>query len=97
MENKEFKECLDYFQIRMRKKLEKHSNKGGWKNSTLSNLYNGMMRETEELARALYYEKKDFEHIIDECADVANMAMMIADNVKTMQDMFQKTNGDDTK
>ncbi len=72
------------FIVEMQKKLSVNSHKGdrkGWLTDDKWTLYGRLIDETYELRRALEdYKAKD---IIQECADVANFAMMIADKTMT--------------
>jgi len=71
---------LLWFAREMEKKLEVNSDKEGWCFCSLQYLSMRLTQEKKELARAI--KKKDKKRIIEECADVANFAMMIADNTK---------------
>lgn len=67
-------------------KLEENSHKAHW--STVSNrwLLMRLAEECQELMQALVSLDRGqgmATDVIDECADVANFAMMIADNVRT--------------
>ena len=73
------------FALKMEEKLKENDRKGGWNSSSISYLLSGINRETEELSYALgqegqSYSRTDRANIISECADVANFAMMLADN-----------------
>lgn len=73
------------FAWRMEKKLRANDYKGGWQEDTLDALF-GRLRDDEvaELDMALNSPtpriKEDLEDIINEATDVANFAMMMADN-----------------
>lgn len=54
--------------------------KAAWRNNSTRNLFNWMMGETEELRMAFLVNHPE-EHMPKECADIANLAMMIADNM----------------
>lgn len=64
------------FAIEMQKKLDKNEHKSGWSECTYEYLLNCLNREMRELAQAI--EKR--KGVVGECADIANFAMMIADN-----------------
>ncbi len=66
------------FNVHMEYKLAKNDHKGGWENWSDTELFDLMQLEVQELIEALNTGNAD--DIIDECADVANFAMMIADN-----------------
>jgi len=73
------------FALKMEEKLKDNDHKGGWNSSSISYLMSGMDREIEELSYAVgqegqIYTRKDRANIVSECADVANFAMMLADN-----------------
>lgn len=68
----------------MRKKLElpKNAAKAHWSELTNDQLLFRLREEVLELSLALEEEKSTPEDIMLECADVGNIAMMIADNAK---------------
>ena len=66
------------FAAHMRRKLLENTHKGPWRELSSDYLMTLMADEMDELEEAL--EKGDPKAIIDECADVANFAMFIADN-----------------
>lgn len=76
-----------WFSERMEAKLAKNDHKGGWKNCELQYLSMRLTQERKELYGALENRAKgsffgtshDDNEIIDECADMANFALMIAD------------------
>lgn len=70
---------LLWFAGQMEKRLEANEDKGHWGNCSLQYLTMRLTQERKELARAI--KKKDIHNVIEECADIANFAMMIADNV----------------
>jgi hypothetical protein len=66
----------------MERKLRANEHKGGWENADWNWLYSRMTDEMCELARAARVAMtKPYGHppALDEAADVANFAMMIAD------------------
>lgn len=67
------------FSVEMLKKLLKNSHKAHWSTVDCDYLLDRLIQELEELKAARSGSAKD---IISECADVANFAMMIADNAK---------------
>lgn len=67
------------FSVEMEAKLKKNDQKGGWENQSIIDLFEYLCEEKSELEDAIYGE--DYRAIIEECADVANFAMMIAENV----------------
>ena len=70
-------ELLDFTKI-MEYKLQQNDDKGGWNGSPYGYLLSGIHRETSELSHSLTHGTL-FETLC-ECSDVANFAMMIADN-----------------
>lgn len=64
---------------RMMKKLRQNSHKAHWNTVTNYWLLARMMDEIRELQDAMATDSP--EMIADECADVANFAAMIADNI----------------
>ena len=86
---------VTWFAQRMEAKLAKNDFKGGWGNCTPSDLYQMLQHECKELeekyiARQIdtardsdlhlpHFKDTSNNSIIDECADIANFAMMIAD------------------
>lgn len=61
--------------------LPKNVAKGDWRgpDTSMAQLFDGLMKEITELEVELYSGSK--RDVIQECADVANFAMMIADKV----------------
>ena len=90
-EVKEFSEIMEY-------KLKENDSKGGWSECEIDWLIERMEGEIDELKNALWKRRNDWgrsvsegfifvasdEDIQKECADIANFAMMIADNVKKL-------------
>lgn len=66
-----------WFAEMMEAKLAKNDHKGGWNNCDLQYLSMRLTQERKELTEAIKSRNK--QRIIDECADIANFAMMIAD------------------
>ena len=65
------------FSLSMERKLSQNDHKMGWQKCEDVELLKKLNIELEELIYAL--ENESTKSIIDECADVANFAMMIAD------------------
>lgn len=70
------------FAEQMELKLRKNDHKGHWDVCRPGYLIDRLKEETKELEKILYSENP--KQIISEAADVANFAMMIADNERTM-------------
>jgi hypothetical protein len=67
------------FALLMERKLQRDdTKKGHWRREGISVLWAMLQREMQELDAALMAPEPD-EAIVLECADVANLAMMIAD------------------
>lgn len=62
-------------------KLMLHRQKGGWEHKSMDKLYAELKREVKELGEALNNDSSK-EHIISECADVANYCAFIIEKVK---------------
>lgn len=63
----------------MEKKLQENDHKGGWETMETDWLIGRIDEELCELRRKVKEEAPN-RHIARECADIANFAMMIADN-----------------
>jgi NTP pyrophosphatase (non-canonical NTP hydrolase) len=66
----------------MERVLKENDHKGGWNDIQALVLLNQLKEETTELADAIENDTSP-EHVIKEATDVANFAMMIADNART--------------
>ena len=64
----------------MEAKLRANDHKNGWADIGLTKLFELLNGEVDELTEAL--EEDDARNVINECADVANYAMMIADIIR---------------
>jgi hypothetical protein len=71
---------LKWFAEQMETKLQENDYKHGWENCTTSYLIGRLDEELNELKAGLV--KGSPSQIVAEAADVANIAMMIADNNK---------------
>lgn len=71
-----YKEPLDRFVKTMKRKLRRNVHKSHWKYDSQNQLMEKLIAETLELIEAIKLKKG----VEEECADVANFAMMIADN-----------------
>jgi len=69
----------------MEKTLKEHDNKGGWSNCDISDLVDRVADELDELVIAIISDKGN-DSIINECSDVSNFCMMIADLVREKKD-----------
>ena len=71
-----------WFAEQMELKLRQNDHKTDWRQEKTSRLYCLMQDEEFELRNELLKElaSSDETRIIKECADIANFAMMIADN-----------------
>jgi len=80
--------AVDEFSKEMKLKLLKNSHKGGWLSEDVGSLLRRLKMEVRELEEAIYIWN---DGIVEEAADVANFAMMIADHQKrwsTSSDRF---------
>lgn len=78
---------LHKFSIEMEKALRRNDHKDGWESDTFDDLLVRVKEETEELEGAIadvlsQPTTERVERLIREAADVANFAMMIADNCR---------------
>lgn len=82
--------AVSWFGTRMEAKLAVNDHKPNWNTQTMEYLHERLGQEADELYNAFRYynslppdvpNDKAREKAIDECADVANFAMMIADNL----------------
>lgn len=67
------------FAEQMEKVLQANDYKGGWRNCTIEDLYARLLDEISELQSEINYREQDVNAIAQECIDIANFAMMIAD------------------
>lgn len=75
---------VEIFSGEMVEKLLKNSHKGGWDSCTpayLSRRLGNELKELREIMHDSYKTPETKNEIIRECADIANFAMMIAQNV----------------
>lgn len=70
---------LHWFADHMEAKLADNDHKGGWLNEYVEFFLTRMDEEYQELLNVLI--NGDAESAIAECADIANFAMMLADNL----------------
>jgi len=77
----ELRPAVHMFAKDMEARLRKNGHKTGWRNLRDSHLVSRLVQELGELLKLLNFHSIEFrDAVIDECADVANFAMMIADN-----------------
>lgn len=72
--------AVDLFAKDMKRKLAKNVHKRHWLDHPLNYLYERLRQEQEELYFAI--QSGNAGLIVDECADVANISMMIAEVAK---------------
>ncbi len=82
-------EAVLSFVVDMKYKLRLNNHKGHWKEYDESFLLRRMNDEFKELQEACKFlgadpASRNYLSVIHECADVANFAMMIADNAKRL-------------
>lgn len=68
------------FALKMQEELDNNAHKSGWDNLSAQWCINRIRQETMELENAIKH-KKSVEQIQSECADIANFAMFISDNL----------------
>jgi len=86
---------VDWFATQMTRKLNENVDKGHWDGTDLSYLVDRLREEVDEVEEAydnlieyrsspMYAndDDSDWDSLLDECADVANFAMMIADHAR---------------
>ncbi|GIQ61511.1 hypothetical protein PACILC2_00790 [Paenibacillus cisolokensis] len=76
---------VQWFAEQMEENLRENDHKGGWENESIYWLFSRLKEESTELLRAVDLVRDlhdDPKKIISEAADVANFAMMIADNAR---------------
>lgn len=78
---KEIKEAVQWFSLQMEKQLKANDHKGGWENEPIDWLMGRLEEKTKELSYAAE-SQSSLDAIIREAANVANRAMMIADNAR---------------
>ena len=69
------------FACNMQQELDNNDNKCGWVHLSPKWIINRIRQETKELEKAIK-NKATKRRIISECADIANFAMMLADNIR---------------
>ena len=74
------RESVWWFAQQMELKLLENEHKGHWARDSLLGLLQRLHEESCELLAAIRHE--NIENVIREAADVANFAMMIADNAR---------------
>lgn len=73
---------VKWFAEQMERKLSANDHKGQWQSCDAMWLLRRLKEETTELEEALLQAKFDAHELINEAADIANFAMMIADNAR---------------
>ncbi|MGE5572976.1 MAG: hypothetical protein ACM3ZU_08170 [Bacteroidota bacterium] len=80
-QNQRLRPALSEFAVYMEHKLRRNDHKPDWRTCSLAYLRGRLNQELAELDEAV--QSGDPYRIYDECADVANFAMMIADRAKS--------------
>jgi hypothetical protein len=80
----ELRESVKWFAEQMETRLKQNDYRGGWNKEILTDLYFYLEKQQKELKNALYehYGKMNNKRLIKEAVDLANYAMMIAENAK---------------
>lgn len=76
---RDYRNDIQWFTDAMVEKLEENDYKGGWEKCENSYLIKRLLDEVGELIECVLNEKATQCTIIPEAADVANIAMMLAD------------------
>lgn len=84
------REELQRFALDMERQLQANDHKPGWSHDALWSLLSRLRQETDELSSAI--DSGSPQRIIDEAADVANFAMMIADNTRRLLSAWRPAN-----
>lgn len=92
------RKSVEWFAKEMEAKLQENDHKGGWAGCRFSDLFPRIQHERDELMLTAVPLKldtiaetlspEDACQLIRECADIANFAMMIADNVRMKREGF---------
>ena len=80
MSMQELRSEVAWFALQMEMALRRNDWKGGWENETPYALSHRVIDETAELLEAI--QSWDKEWVVNEAVDIANFAMMIADNAQ---------------
>jgi len=73
-------QSVEWFAEQMVKRLDEHQHKGGWRDCTFARLIQELEGHVEDLHYNLLEQGRGEFEVVRECADIANFAMMIADN-----------------
>jgi NTP pyrophosphatase (non-canonical NTP hydrolase) len=73
--------AVDLFAADMRRKLRVNCHKKHWSELSFESLFQRLKEELAELEQA-FMSGAAWHEVVDECADVGNLAMMIADKVR---------------
>lgn len=71
------------FARQMEERLQQNDWKGGWQDDAAGDLFNHLVEEVGEIAELLRDPKAIYDDVLGECADAANMAMMVAEQFST--------------
>jgi hypothetical protein len=80
-----------WFAEQMEAALRRNDHKGGWSGADMGYLRDRLREECVELEMAL--DAAPFEKATREAADVANFAMMIADNLRPPEEHGKRAGG----
>jgi NTP pyrophosphatase (non-canonical NTP hydrolase) len=72
---------IDLFAADMRRKMRANSHKPHWSQVSFDHLFSRLREEMSELEQA-FMSGAVWNEVVDECADVGNIAMMIADKMR---------------
>jgi len=85
MDQQRIRPCVISFANAMELKLKQNDHKGGWSSDTVDQLISKIMLELSELVSTIENGKSSHDVLL-ECADVANFAMMIAENYRRVNE-----------
>ena len=77
--------AVEWFASQMEKKLRDNDNKPGWSDEPRDYFTARIMDELNELTYTLHRNPNNRDAAIKECVDIANFAMMLADNLEQGQ------------
>lgn len=94
------RKAIQWFAEEMEAKLRENDHKGGWEGRRFGELFPRIAQERDELLLAAHplnldtiaerLTHEDACELIRECADIANFAMMIADNIRAKREANTK-------
>lgn len=83
------RQVVQWFSLKMEQELCENDHKGGWKGISEKFAIEKLTEEFHEVINAIK-EREHPDEIISECADLANIAMMIADVINNARDSYKE-------